>query len=142
MAAQIIRLTATINAGQSLSNAVNTGGNYVVGLIMPAAWTNAHVSILISTDNLTFHDLFRFRAGEGTSLGEFKFNVRPGVIVAVDPDSTLMARYIKLRSGTRDEPVPQEAARVFTVITTNAVTVQALPAELRNENEIDSDQVA
>ena len=129
MAAQVYKLTATISAGQSVSNAVNTAGNYVVGLIMPPAWTNAHVSILVSTDNITFNDLFRFDIGAGTSPAEFKFNVRPGAIVSIDSESTLMARYIKLRSGTHDEPVPQEAARVFTLVTTNAVSVQMVTVE-------------
>ena len=137
MAAQIYKLTATIPAGQSVSNAINTAGNYVVGLIMPPAWTNAHVSILVSTDNITFNDLFRFQVGVSTSPAEFKFNVTPGAIVSVDAESTFMARYIKLRSGTRDEPVVQQAARAFTVITTNAVTVQMVTSELRDETDSD-----
>lgn len=127
--ATINKLPATIAAGQSVSTVVNTGGNFVVGLVMPAAWTNARVSVQVSTDNINWNDLFNFEVGEGTTAAEFVFNVAPGAIVAINPDRLLMARYIKLRSGTRGEPVPQEAARVFSVITANAVTAQTLPAE-------------
>ena len=118
---------ATILAGQSLSNTCDFGNNYVVGVIMPTAWTAAHLSALVSLDNVKYFDLFSFDDLAGsTSPTEFKFNVIPGSILAVDPDRLLMGRYIKLRSGTRDVPVPQAAARVFTIITRSAVTVQQL----------------
>lgn len=137
--ATITRLTATIGVGQPLSNVVDLGGRFLVGIIMPPAWTTAHVSALVSLDSTNFYDLFSFQAGVSTSPNEFSFNVKPNAIVAVNPDAMLMARYIRLRSGTRDAPVAQAEARAFGIITVNAVTVQALPAELRDE--ADSDQV-
>jgi hypothetical protein len=122
-----LSLLATIAAGQSLSGAVDFGNNYVVGLIMPTAWTNAHCSVLVSLNNTNYFDLFSFDdLGGSTNPTEFKFNVVSGAIVAVDPDRLLMGRYIKFRSGTREQPVLQAAARVFTVITRSAVTVQQL----------------
>jgi hypothetical protein len=39
------------------------------------------------------------------------------------------ARYIKLRSGTRDEPVNQEASRVFTVLVASLEAFQGMTAE-------------
>jgi len=126
--ATLSKLTATIAAGQFLSNTVDLAGNFVVGLIMPLAWTPARVSILIAVDDINFHDLFRF-GDDGTTAGELKFNVTPNAIISINSDAMLMARYLKLRSGTRDEPVVQEAERVFGVITVNRVTVvEELPA--------------
>ena len=105
-----------------MSDAVDAGANHVVGLIMPDAWTTAHVSVLVSTDGASYSDLFSFDDLSGsTSPTEFKFNVIPGAIVAVDPNRMLMGRYIKLRSGTRDAPVPQAETRMFTLITVDTV---------------------
>jgi len=125
--ATLNKLTVTIAAGQFLSNTVDPAGNFVVGLIMPLAWTPARVSVVISVDGINYYDLFRF-GDDTTTAVEFKFNVTPHAILAINPDTMLMARYFKLRSGTRDEPVVQEAARTFGVITVNRVTVQSLPA--------------
>ena len=113
--------TVTIAAGQSLSDAVDCGADFAVGIIMPNDWTAAHVSVSISTDGINFFDLFHLRANT-TSPIEFKFNIIPNAILAIDPDAMLMGRYLKLRSGERDKPIPQEAARVFTVITNSKVT--------------------
>ena len=115
--------TATIDAGQSLSNVIDCGADFAVGLITPADWTIAHVSILISTDGVNFFDLFHLRAGT-TSPIEFKINIVPNAILAIDPDAMLMGRYLQLRSGERDKPIPQEATRVFTIITNSKVTSQ------------------
>ena len=119
-------LPATIEAGQSLSTAVDCGDDFAVGLITPAEWTTAHVSVLISTDGIDFFDLFHLRVGT-TSPIELKFNIVPGTIMAIDPDAMLMGRFLKLRSGEREKPIPQEAARIFSVITNTKLTVQARP---------------
>jgi len=127
--ASIAKLAGSIAAGQSISNAVNTGGNYVVGLIMPAVWTQARMTVSVSTDNVAYNDMFVFNA-ESTTASEFEFNVVPNAVVSVDSDRFLMARYIKLRSGTRDAPIIQPALRLFYIITVNAVTVQQASVEL------------
>jgi len=132
MARTINKLLATIGAGQPLSNVVDTANNHVVGIIMPPAWTNAHVTALVSLDSTNFYDLFSY--GEtGTTLNEFRFNVMPGAIAAINYETLLMARYIRLRSGTRAEPIAQLAARTFTVITVNQVSMSMLPAPEGND---------
>ena len=120
--ATLNKIEVTIAAGQFLSNTVELADNYVVGLIMPPQWTPARVTILSAVDDINFFDLFRF-GEDGTTPTEIKFNVAPNSILAIDPNTMLMARYLKLRSGTRDEEVPQEAARVFSVITVNSVSL-------------------
>ena len=122
MAKTINRLPVYIGFDASLSDAVDVGDNHVVGIIMPEAWTTAHVSVLVSTDGAQFSDMFSFDDLSGsTSPTEFKFNVIPGTIAAVDPNRMLMGRYIKLRSGSRDAPVPQAETRMFTLITVDTV---------------------
>jgi hypothetical protein len=117
---QVITATAHIDAGQSLSDTVDCGDNYVVGMIMPPNWTTAHVSVLLSTDNINFSDLFTFDA-DSTSATEYIFNVAPAVMIAINPTTMLPARYLKLRSGKRSHPVPQTAARDFTVMMVNQI---------------------
>jgi hypothetical protein len=129
MAMTINSLQAYIGWGTSLSTVIDTGGNYVVGLIMPDNWTNASVSVLVSPDGAAYHDLFDFDLEDRTNAKELVFNITPGVMAAVNPNTLMMARYFKLRSGTRDEPVNQEATCNFTVITVDAIGAQPKLAE-------------
>jgi len=111
-----------IGYGTSLSTAVDLGASYVCGLVMPDKWTAARVTIQASTDGALFHDLFDFDIETRTTATEVMFNVVPSAMVAVDPHTLLMARYIKLRSGTRDEPIEQAETCMFTLITVNSLT--------------------
>ena len=119
MAITITAFPAYIGFGASLSTVVDTGGKYVVGLIMPEAWTPAPITVQASPDGATYYDLF-VRAPDRTSSMEFVFGYTANAVVAVNPNRMLMARYIKLRSGTRSEPIDQEATRMFTVVTVDA----------------------
>jgi hypothetical protein len=74
-----------------------------------------------------FHDLFNVNLKSGTSPSEIVFNVEPGVTVPINPNTVMMARYIKLRSGTRDEPVNQEADRTFTVFVSGQLSGEQGP---------------
>lgn len=130
MAAQLAKLPLTIPAGQSLSNAFAPGNGFVVGLLMPPAWTAARLTVLVSLDGTNFHDLHVFDEPIGTTPVEFKVNVVPGAIVAIDPERMLMAQSFKLRSGTSDVPVPQAAAREFTVVTVTKLAVTFDVAEV------------
>jgi hypothetical protein len=129
MAKTINKLPAYIGFGTSLSTVVDAGSDLVVGLVMPDVWTPAHVSVQVSVEGVEFRDLFAVDLETRTSASEIVFNVTPGVVVAIDPNHMLMARYIKLRSGTRDEPVDQAATCMFTVITVDTTATQTLPAE-------------
>ena len=116
MAITITSLTAYLGFDDTISTAVDTVGNYVVGFIMPNVWTPALVTVLTSVDNVTYYDMF-VRTPDRTSVMEFVFGYTPGVMVAINPTRMLMARYIKLRSGTREEPIKQQATCSFNVIT-------------------------
>jgi hypothetical protein len=92
---------------------------------MPDVWTPARVSVQISIEGVEFRDLFAVDLETGTSASEVVFNVTPKVVVAVNPNTMLMARFIKLRSGTRDEPVNQQETCAFYVITVDTAAAQA-----------------
>lgn len=125
----IFPVTGTIAAGASMSTVIDNGGMHVVGLIMPDAWTAAHVSVEVSTDGTKFFDLFSVNLKTGSSASEVVFNVTPGVAVSINPNTLMMARYIRLRSGTRDEPVNQEASRAFTVLVASLEAFQGMTVE-------------
>jgi hypothetical protein len=105
--------------GSAESNVLALGTDYIVGLICPEDWTPAVVSVLISAQGDNYFDLFD---GKGS---EFIFNVTPGVAMAVDPYLLLCAAYVRLRSGTRDNPVPQAGERRFHLIGTTKLAMRA-----------------
>jgi hypothetical protein len=100
---------ATINAGESLSNAVNLASTAVAVVIAPPDWTPANISFQLSVDNVTFGDLFD---NAGTEVVR---TFVPGTAVVVDRSLTDAALYVKIRSGPRDKPVVQQVQRKITL---------------------------
>jgi len=117
---------ATIAAGESLSAVADIGADSIVGLVMPDEWTPAVVSIEASSDGQVFLPLYDGHA-------EWTFNVVPNSIHAIHPDAIRCARFIKLRSGTFDDSVPQESEAMFRIITEAAqpAAEEPPPAEAR-----------
>ena len=107
--------TATIAAGQSLSDVIDCSTGAPVFLHMPADWTSARLSFQVSADGTTYNDLFTWEAVEIT------VNVVPGTSMLLDPKWGPVT-YMKIRSGGRDKPVPQEATRTIVMtLDTSAV---------------------
>lgn len=102
-------VTATIPAGQSISNAVDLSAGDAQFCHMPLAWTPALLSFLISYDNVTFGDLVDQNTREVT------LNVVPGTVAKVEMVPA-QAGWMKFRSGSRFGPVIQTASRTFTII--------------------------
>jgi hypothetical protein len=104
---------ATIPAGGFLSSAINaTNANTgITRIIHPAGWTNrAWCTVLMSYDGATFNDLFH-RNGQPVIL-----HIIPGGTALVDEEIYQQLAYFKLRSGSKDYPVPQLEERVFTIV--------------------------
>jgi len=101
-----------IKSGQFVSDAIDLGTDFVVGLIMPNEWTPASVSIVVSIDGVDFYDLHEYNGSE------VLFNVEPRCAVNIDPNRLMLARFLKLRSGLKYTPVIQESDRVFKIIGT------------------------
>lgn len=109
-------VTATIPAGQSLSDIVDLGPKLrAVGLIMPAAWDAAPITMQVSKDGVNFVDLYdaggsEFSVSVAASRGVMFVNGTFDVL------SLLGFRWLKLRSGPSGAPVNQAAERVITVM--------------------------
>lgn len=106
----IATVTATIPARGTITPAVAITGP-VVGIIMPAAWTPAVVTVQGSSDGTNFYDLY-----DGLTAKELSFNVKPGSMVAIVANRMCCLTSIKLRSGTGAAPVMQSAASQFGII--------------------------
>jgi hypothetical protein len=105
-------VNAVISNGTALSNAVQIGGSPVVRLLMPALWDYAGgISFQCSPDGVTFRDLFDIEGGE------LVMRVAPGVEVWLGTSRFAITNtYLKIRSGTRQQPINQTADRTFQLI--------------------------
>ena len=118
------QVTATIPAGQSLSNTIDIRSGAPVLIYLPTAWTSARLTYCLSYDGTTFRDLYDRYAKE------IAVNIRPGTVVRPNPEWTeaALGGYLKLRSGSADMPIAQAADRVFTITIDTGVSTQLLPA--------------
>jgi hypothetical protein len=99
----------TIEAGQSLSDAVDCSRGEIVRLTMPADWFDSVISFQISSDGVFFNDVYDHKGDEIT------VEVIPGAAIIVPPGYLAAAAFIKFRSGTHDHPQAQPANRAFAI---------------------------
>ena len=105
---RFVNLTATISAGQALSSVIDCSAGAPVFLHMPADWTSARLSFQVSPDGANFNDLFDSNAREIT------FNIAAGTSLLLDKMWEPVT-YLRIRSGGRDAPMPQQAVRTVTI---------------------------
>lgn len=112
---QLVRTAVTIASGTSLSPSADFGGGRLVGIEMPTGWTGpAVLTFQASADNATFKDVFDPGNLERTiPLNE----IVSGRVVPQAYQDWMLARAIKLRSGTAAAAQNQSADRTFTLIT-------------------------
>jgi hypothetical protein len=104
--------TATILAGQSLSDAIDISGALQVFIVTPAVWTPANMTFQASCDaGATFYDFFT-QAGEERMFG---MGGRLDCVSLLDISDMPKSVQIKLRSGVRRNPVPQAQDAAFPV---------------------------
>jgi hypothetical protein len=110
MASQLLVVNGPIiAAGESLSSAVDCSAGLPVRITMPADWTAAGLSFQMSSDGNFFNDCF-------DSTGhEIVMTVIPGTAVPIPVHWGNMMGWVKFRSGPRENPVPQEAKRDFSI---------------------------
>lgn len=116
----VTALTAFIGYDTSESTVVDCGTRYVVGLVMSDVWTTAPVTVMVSLDGAVYYDLFE-RTPDRTSLTETVFGHVPNAMVAINPNRLLMGRYLKLRSGTSNDPIKQQQTCSFLVVTVDGL---------------------
>ena len=100
-----------IEAGESLSAGLDCTAGNIVRLTMPAAWSGANLSFQISSDGSFYNDLFTIDGRE------IVVPVVAGSAIVVAPLSDYLkaVAFLKVRSGTRQWPVPQAEQRAFAV---------------------------
>jgi hypothetical protein len=101
-------VTATILAGESLSSAVDLTAATPVAIYVPSTWQSAIVTFQMG-DGQFFGDLFDRMARE------VSVNVEAGTVVQINPDNSLGALFLKLRSGSRSNPIVQSVQQDFKV---------------------------
>lgn len=102
---------AVINRAGSLSSPVRLNGA-LVGIIVPADWTPAVLTFKVSMDGLSWHDLYDENGNEVVCLAGYQRYIR------LNRADWLGIRYLRVRSGTALQPVPQALVRVLTLVTT------------------------
>lgn len=103
--------SATIANGESLSGALDLGGQRLLGLFMPAAWTAADLTFQVSQDGATWADLYDETGAEITVDA-----AASRAIVFSNPALFLGVKHLKIRSGTTGAAVAQGAERVIVTI--------------------------
>jgi hypothetical protein len=108
-----------IPAGESISNAVDCGGNQILRIVTPSGWDRAALSFQLSPDGAKFNDLYWVQLTGGKFL-PFEAVVDPlpdGAVLVMPPQSGLKIFWIRFRSGTKAVPVVQSNERMFQIIT-------------------------
>ncbi len=114
--AEIDVITTAIAAGQSLSAEVDIGAKSLVGLLIPANWTTAGLSLQVSVDGGTTWGELTTVAGTPYAIGSLTGGTL-AYYVAIDPTTLVGAQALKIRSGTQASPVNQANLVTLQLIT-------------------------
>ncbi len=109
-----------IRAGESLSEPMDCSVGLPVRITMPQEWTSARLTFSFSSDGDTYQDVFTF---DGQEL---QINVMANTCIPVPEQYGRMLGFMKIRSGPRDKPVPQEAERHFRMALTRAASAMLM----------------
>jgi hypothetical protein len=104
-------IIVTIPAGEFISSSADLTNSTLSMIMSPSGWTAANLSFLVSDDNTTFYDLIDDQGRE--ILRPIKADCATLVPAVI----TQGAMHVRIRSGSRDGPIAQEADRVFKLIT-------------------------
>lgn len=110
------QVAVTIANGAALSSAgnltayVQQGKTRTVGLLMPAAWTAANITLQASENGSTFYNVWS--GGSEYTLT----NTDASQYVVIPANDLIGANYLKVRSGTSGSPVNQGAARTLQIL--------------------------
>jgi len=110
----------TILAGESLSDVVDCSAGELVRITMPEGWTEAPLTFEFSTDGMFFNPMYKLD-GFAVTIDV----VVPGSGVIIPANVGHAIAFLKFRSGTEGNPVPQEADRRFAVAILTAAEASA-----------------
>ena len=100
----------TIQAGESLSDSVDCTAGQLVRITVPEDWPPAALTFQFSTDGMFFNEMYGLDGFAVTIT-----TVVEGAGVIIPEHIGRAVAHIKFRSGTKGNPVEQEATRVFAV---------------------------
>jgi hypothetical protein len=108
-------IQVTIAAGQSLSSVADLTSVNLAVIEVPmqvdgGPSNRLNLSFQISDDNITYYDLL------DQSSAEVLRTVMPSCGILIDPALTQAAIYLKIRAGSRTQPVMQSADRLFRLV--------------------------
>jgi hypothetical protein len=99
-----------IEAGESLSDAVDCSAGELVRITMPSDWTAAPLTFQFSSDGVEFNEMCGLD-GYAVTIP----NIWPGSGVIIPDTVGKAVTFIKFRSGSSGNPVVQEERRQFAV---------------------------
>ena len=99
-----------IEAGESLSEAVDCSAGQMVRITMPVEWTDAVLTFQFSTDGVMFNEVCDID-GRAITIQ----NIWPGSGVIISSDVGRAVAFVKFRSGTAGNPIVQEERRQFAI---------------------------
>lgn len=106
----LVNRTAVIANGEAVSAAVDIDGASVCGILLPASWTTANLTLQGSYDKSTYANVYDMDGVEITIVAA------ASRYIALNPADFLGIKSLKLRSGTSGTPVNQAAERSITVV--------------------------
>lgn len=108
--ADIATVTTTIASGASLTTAIDLTTKRLAGIIIPASWTTADLTLQASADGTNWFNVY-------DALGtEYTITAAASRAIIVPLTDMIGFRYLKIRSGTSGTPVNQTDARTLTLI--------------------------
>jgi hypothetical protein len=105
--AAVVVLGPTINAGASISGAVDCTSGTIIRIFVPPEWTLAPLSFVLSPDNILPYATVCHADGRERVL-----NVQPNSMVL---GSIVVGGWLKFRSGTSALLIPQKQTCQFRV---------------------------
>ena len=104
-------MSVTIANGASLSNTIDTLGFPLVGILMPAAWTAADITLKAAPDAAANVASVYDEAGT-----EINLKGAASQLIAIPLTKLTGLRYVQVRSGTAALAVNQAANRVLGLV--------------------------
>ncbi len=106
----VLTKDVVIAINESLSTVAEIGGSALVGMITPAAWTTAGITLQGSHNSSAFNNMYDSAGSEKT------ISAAASRYIMLDPADFAGCDAIKIRSGTSGAAVNQAAARTVTLV--------------------------
>ena len=108
----LVSVNDVIRNGNSLSGPIDLSGGTPRYIVTPADWNYAGgLSVQLSSDGTTFYDVFRADGHEFVTAP-----LTAGVVYPLLGNVLQYAASMKIRSGSREQPVVQKADRAFKIV--------------------------